>query len=247
MSFGSTFTGNSGVVIHFDPCLNVEIDTAIALGCSMTLSRLSQHSQVEWDMADGQVEFLSFRGQTFAYLDSEFAAARLPNDKGMKRLLPRDARAVVACGLADASGLFGSVGDIVAVTDHVNVLGDSPLIGLGNCFPDMSDPYPRRFRETAACVAAERGMKLHEAIYAACPDSTPRPAWTKVFGTCVFGTSIAPVALAAAKDSVPVLGLALLSQARGRSDARETGRSDLNKSFAEFGFECAARLSQQIN
>jgi purine nucleoside phosphorylase len=180
-------------------------------------------------------------------LDSGFAAARPPNDKSKTSLLPHAARVVVACGLADASESFGIDGDVVAVVDHVNVLGDSPLIGLGNCFPDMSDPYPRRFREAAACVAAERGMKLHEAICVACPDSTPRPAWTKVLGTCVFGTSIAPVALAAAKDSVPVLGLALLSQARGRSDARETGRNDLYKNFAEFGFECAARLSQQVN
>ena len=204
----------------------------------MTLSRMSHHSQVE---------LVSFRGQTFGYLDSDFAEVRPPNDKVRKSLLPCDVRVVVACGLASAFEPFGGKGDIVAVTDHVNVLGNSPLLGFGNCFPDMSEPYPRRFREVAACVAAERGQELREAIYVACPDSTPRPAWTEALGTCVFGSAIAPVALAAAGVSVPVLGLALVDQAHGTSEKRLTGQSERYESFARFGFECAARISEQLN
>ncbi|MFI5245555.1 MAG: purine-nucleoside phosphorylase, partial [Gemmatimonadales bacterium] len=63
-------------------------------------------------------------------------------------------------------------GDVMLIADHINLLGDSPLIGpnddsLGPRFPDMSEPYDGGLRAIARAVAAARGITLREGVYAA--------------------------------------------------------------------------------
>src|SRR6185503_13038724 len=63
-------------------------------------------------------------------------------------------------------------GDLMLIADHINLLGDSPLVGpnddrLGPRFPDMSEPYDGRLREIARAVALEHGITLHEGVYVA--------------------------------------------------------------------------------
>ena len=58
-------------------------------------------------------------------------------------------------------------GSIVLVSDHINLMGDNPLIGpnadaLGPRFPDMSAPYDARMRAIAREVAREAKLTLHE-------------------------------------------------------------------------------------
>lgn len=58
------------------------------------------------------------------------------------------------------------MGSLMVVTDHVNLMGDNPLIGpnderLGPRFPDMSEPYSRALIELAEKVALERRIKVH--------------------------------------------------------------------------------------
>ncbi len=65
-----------------------------------------------------------------------------------------------------------SVGDLMVVEDHINLMGTNPLIGrnldtLGPRFPDMSNVYDPRLREIAAEVAKENGIVLHSGVYAA--------------------------------------------------------------------------------
>jgi purine-nucleoside phosphorylase len=63
-------------------------------------------------------------------------------------------------------------GSLVLVADHVNMMGDNPLIGpnseaLGPRFPDMSMPYDPALREIARQVALESKLKLHEGVMVA--------------------------------------------------------------------------------
>ncbi len=85
------------------------------------------------------------------------------------------ARMGVSCVLLTnaAGGLLASwaPGDLMAVTDHINLMGASPLIGLsdetlGVRFPDMSAAYDAKLRAQLAAVAREAGVVLREGIYA---------------------------------------------------------------------------------
>src|SRR3989440_5278559 len=65
-------------------------------------------------------------------------------------------------------------GDLMLIADHINLLGDNPLVGpndgrLGPRFPDMSEPYDARLRALAREVARERRLTLREGVYVAVP------------------------------------------------------------------------------
>src|SRR5690349_20143132 len=65
-----------------------------------------------------------------------------------------------------------SAGDLMLIADHINLLGDSPLIGpnddhLGPRFPDLSAAYEPSLRDVARAVAASRGITLREGVYVA--------------------------------------------------------------------------------
>ncbi|MGD8278102.1 MAG: purine-nucleoside phosphorylase, partial [Gemmatimonadota bacterium] len=82
------------------------------------------------------------------------------------------ARALIvsnACGGLDP---LWSPGDIVVLDDHINLLGDNPLVGpnldaLGPRFPDMSEPYDVELQRLAEAVALEAGFPLRRGVYAA--------------------------------------------------------------------------------
>jgi purine-nucleoside phosphorylase len=86
------------------------------------------------------------------------------------------ARMGVGCVLLTnaAGGLEPSwgAGDLMLVTDHINLTGTSPLIGtnddtLGPRFPDMTEAYDPRLRAALRDVAREAGVPLREGVYAA--------------------------------------------------------------------------------
>jgi len=65
-------------------------------------------------------------------------------------------------------------GDLMLISDHINLLADNPLVGpnddaLGPRFPDMSQPYDAELRALARRVALERGIPLREGVYVAVP------------------------------------------------------------------------------
>jgi purine-nucleoside phosphorylase len=64
------------------------------------------------------------------------------------------------------------VGALVLVTDHINLMGDNPLIGpnderLGVRFPDMSEPYCRRLVEAAEKVGLEKRIRTYRGVLVA--------------------------------------------------------------------------------
>ena len=65
-------------------------------------------------------------------------------------------------------------GDLVLLSDHINLLGDNPLVGpnddrMGPRFPDMSTPYDPGLRALARAVALELGIVIREGDYVAVP------------------------------------------------------------------------------
>lgn len=113
-----------------------------------------------------------------------------------------------------------SPGDLVALSDHVNLLGDSPLVGpnldsLGPRFPDMSAPYDAELRRTAAALALAQGVALREGVYAAVagPQLETRAEYRmlRALGADVVGMSIVPEVIAARHMGMRTLAIAVVT------------------------------------
>ena len=107
-------------------------------------------------------------------------------------------------------------GSIAIVEDHLNFSNLHPLQGaqyqtLGPRFPDMSEPYARRWRKRAREVGAEIGMHCLEGVFAAVPGpSLPTRAeyrFLRRAGADLVGMSLVPEVLAAVHSGLEVLAL----------------------------------------
>jgi purine-nucleoside phosphorylase len=113
-----------------------------------------------------------------------------------------------------------SAGDLMLIADHINLLGDSPLIGpnddrLGPRFPDLSAPYDSALRDVARRVAAEKGITLREGVYVAVtgPNLETRAEYRflRAIGADVVGMSTVPEVVVAIHAGMRVLGLSIIT------------------------------------
>ncbi len=125
-------------------------------------------------------------------------------------------------------------GDLMLIADHINLLGDNPLIGpnddaLGPRFPDMSAPYDATLRAHARAVAAAQGLPLREGVYVAVagPNLETRAEYRmlRALGADVVGMSTVPEVIVAVHGGMRVLGLSIITD-RCLPDALEPATLD---------------------
>lgn len=111
-------------------------------------------------------------------------------------------------------------GDLVAVVDHINLMGDNPLIGpnddaLGPRFPDMSEPYDRALIELAVGAGLHEGITLQRGVFVAVAgpnlETGAEYRFLRMIGADIVGMSLVPENLVAVHAGLRVLALCVVT------------------------------------
>jgi purine-nucleoside phosphorylase len=111
-------------------------------------------------------------------------------------------------------------GSLVLVADHVNLMGDNPLIGpnddeLGPRFPDMSQPYSHELIGLAEEVALDLGIRVHKGIMIAvtgpCLETAAEYRFFRRIGADIVTMSTAPEVIVANHGGLKVLGISVVT------------------------------------
>ena len=190
---------------------------------------------------------LMFQGRFHHYEGYDLDAVTFP----VRVLQQLGVRALI---LTAATGGIRSdlrAGDLVLLTDHLNLLGANPLRGpnddrLGTRFPDMTEVYSSRLRAIARDEAERLSIPMNEGVYACMPGpSYETPAeirMLRTLGADVVGMSTVPEAIAARHGGIEVMGLALVSNAA----AGVSGTPITHEEVLSAGREAAPRLAALI-
>jgi purine-nucleoside phosphorylase len=184
------------------------------------------HAGTAYSVQMGDNRVLLLAGRPHAYEGHPMEAVTFP----VRAAILAGAKKVVLTNAAGGCGEGIAPGDLVLITDHINMSGISPLMGenderLGPRFPDMSDVYTPELRAKAHAAAAEVGQELREAVYfwwhGPMFETPAEVQMAKMLGAGLVGMSTVPEATAARHMGAEVLGLSLCTNlAAGISETR---------------------------
>jgi purine-nucleoside phosphorylase len=129
-------------------------------------------------------------------------------------------RTLVLSGAAGGLNPLWRAGDLVMLSDHINLMGSNPLVGpnldeLGPRFPDMSMPYDHALQELASQTALELGIRLQRGVYAAVtgPNLETRAEYRmlRMVGADLVGMSTVPEVIVARHMDMRVLAISVVT------------------------------------
>ncbi len=219
----SRYTGSPDVAIILgtglgalgrEIAVDVSIDYAEIPG--FPLSTVESHSGRLLFGALGGKQVVAMQGRFHRYEGYSLQAVSFPV-RVMRALGARTLVVSNACGVMNP---LWDKGELMLIADHINLLGDNPLIGpnddsLGPRFPDMSLPYDPELREIARDVAMKAKMVLREGVYVAVtgPNLETRAEYRMLrnAGADVVGMSTVPEVIVAVHAGMRVLGISILT------------------------------------
>jgi purine-nucleoside phosphorylase len=213
--------GKVGVVLGsglgaFSEVLGNRVETPYSQIPGWPLSTAAGHAGKLVEGRIGTTDVIVLAGR--AHLYEGYSARQVTF--GIRELHRRGVRRLVLTNAAGAINLNYRPGELVLISDHINLLGVNPLAGpndesLGPRFPDMSDAYAREYRELARQTAEELGIALEEGVYAAVPGpSYETPAeirYLRTIGADLVGMSTAPETIVANHMGMRVLGISCVT------------------------------------
>lgn len=135
----------------------------------------------------------------------------------MKRL---GVKVLIITNISGAVNPRFGIGDLVMITDHINMQGVNPLMGpnddeLGPRFPNMRNVYDKKLRALAEKTALDCDVPLHEGVYVAVTgpslETGAEYRMVGIIGGDVVGMSTAPEAIVARHQATRVLGFSLVT------------------------------------
>jgi purine-nucleoside phosphorylase len=130
------------------------------------------------------------------------------------------ARTLIVSNACGGMNPLWQPGDLMLIADHINLLGDNPLVGpnderLGPRFPDMSAAYDEALRALARSVALDGRIPLREGVYVAVagPNLETRAEYRflRAIGADVVGMSTVPEVIVAIHAGMRVLGVSIIT------------------------------------
>ncbi len=149
---------------------------------------------------------------------------------GIRELAKRGVDRVILTNAAGGIDPALHPGNLVLISDHINLMGTNPLIGrnddaLGPRFPDMTEAYSQEYREIARRSAAELGIDLKETVYAGLlgPNyETPAEIrFLRTIGAGLVGMSTVPEAIVANHMGMKVLAISCVTNMAAGISARK--------------------------
>ena len=183
----------------------------------------------------GGVRVVVFQGRVHRYQGFSAREVSFP----VRLAHAMGARTLVVTNAAGGIGPSLKVGDVVLISDHINLLADNPLVGWpgpegGNPFVTMRDAYDPELREIALIAAAETGMPLvprgtYAGLLGPTYETPAEVAYLRAIGADVVGMSTVPEVIVARALGMSVLGMSLVTNVAAdvglnHADVLEAGR-----------------------
>ena len=162
------------------------------------------------------ISLLAFQGRFHLYEGYDFFEitfwVRVFAALGGKRLIISNA--------AGAVNLNFDKGELMLLTDHLNLQGGSPLAlkgmkTLGESFVDLSQPYSKTLRAKALEIACVNKIQLHQGVYAAVVgpqlETAAEYRYLKIIGADAVGMSTVPEVIVAKQLDIEVIAFSVLT------------------------------------